>query len=112
MPLEVARHHVDVEITETVAVTAIDQTFYNPNSQQLEGEYIFPLPDDVAVERFTMFMNGKEVAGEMLNADEARKVYESIVSRMRDPALLEYVAAGCSRRGCFRFHRRERFASR
>lgn len=93
MPLEVARHHVDVEITETVAVTAIDQTFYNPNSQQLEGEYIFPLPDDVAVERFTMFMNGKEVAGEMLNADEARKVYESIVSRMRDPALLEYVGS-------------------
>jgi len=91
MPLEVARHFVDAEVTDTVAITRIDQTFYNPNPQQLEGTYIFPLPDEVAVERFTMWVDGKELAGEVLDADKARQVYESIVSRMRDPALLEYV---------------------
>lgn len=93
MPLEVAKHHVEAEITDTVAVTEIDQTFYNPNSQQLEGTYIFPLADEAAVERFSMFMDGKEVSGEVLNAEDARRVYESIVSKMRDPALLEYVGS-------------------
>ncbi len=93
MPLRVKYHHVEVEITDNAAVTKIDQVFCNPNKRQLEGTYMFPLADDVAVQRFSMYMDGKEVQGEVLEKDKARKIYEDIVRQMKDPALLEYVGS-------------------
>lgn len=89
--LLVTSHQVDVSVTDGVVDTAIDQVFHNPYPYAVEGTYLFPLPDHVAISRFSMFIDGKEIEGELLEADEARKTYEAIVSRMRDPALLEYV---------------------
>jgi Ca-activated chloride channel family protein len=93
MPLNIKYHRVKAEITNTVAVTRIDQAFANPNPRVLEGTYIFPLADDVAVQRFSMFMDGKEVKGELLDKDKARQIYEDYVRKMKDPALLEYVGS-------------------
>jgi Ca-activated chloride channel homolog len=89
-PLEVASHHVDVKIDGQVAVTSIDQEFYNPNDQRLEGIYMFPVPKGAHIDKFSMEIGGKMVDAELLRADKARQIYEDIVRRMRDPALLEY----------------------
>lgn len=89
--LTVKKHAVDVSITDGVAVTAIDQVFFNPHDGTVEGTYIFPLEDDVALGKFSMFVNGQEVEGKVLSVEEARRTYESIVATMRDPALLEYL---------------------
>ena len=91
IPLAVKNHKVNCQINNGVAVTRIDQTFYNPNARQVEGTYIFPLDDDIALGSFSMFVNGQEIEGEILERDKARQIYESIVAKMRDPALLEYV---------------------
>ncbi len=90
-PLTVKKHAIDVSIVDGAAVTNIDQVFVNPYPHTVEGTYIFPLADDVALSRFTMFINGQEVEGKLLSVEEARRTYESIVARMRDPALLEYL---------------------
>lgn len=92
-PLEVKYHHVDAEITDNIGVTKIDQVFYNPNARQLEGTYIFPLADDVSISKFSMYMDGKEVRGELLDHDKAAEIYQDIVNRKKDPALLEYVGS-------------------
>lgn len=92
-PLEVRRHNVESSIRDTVGVTRVDQVFHNPNAQALEGTYMFPLPETAAVQKFSMWMNGKEVHGELLDAEKARATYEDIVRKMRDPALLEYVGS-------------------
>lgn len=89
--LNLKSHNVSVSIVDGVAVTGIDQVFFNPYDAVVEGTYIFPLDDDVAVSRFTMYVNGEEIEGKLLGVDEARREYESIVARMRDPALLEYL---------------------
>ncbi len=91
MPLEVKKHHVEVSIVDGVAVTGVDQVFRNPYDRMVEGTYIFPLDDDVALSKFSMFVNGREIEGKLLGVEEARRIYESIVARRRDPALLEYV---------------------
>ncbi|MHC4695399.1 MAG: VIT domain-containing protein [Planctomycetota bacterium] len=91
MPLEVKKHHVDVSMVDGVAVTGVDQVFFNPYNRIVEGTYIFPLEDDVALSKFSMFVNGQEIEGKLLSVEEARRTYESIVARMRDPALLEYI---------------------
>jgi Ca-activated chloride channel homolog len=89
-PLEVTSHQVNVKIDGQVAITSIDQEFYNPNDQRLEGFYMFPVPKGAHIDKFSMEIGGKSVDAELLPADKARRVYEDIVRKMRDPALLEY----------------------
>ncbi|HSI35239.1 MAG: VIT domain-containing protein [Phycisphaerae bacterium] len=90
-PLEVTYHRVDVEVNDQVAVTSVDQEFYNPNHQQLEGTYLFPLPAGAHIDKFSMDVNGTMQEAELLPADKARAIYEDIVRRSKDPALLEYM---------------------
>jgi len=89
-PLEVAYHHVNVRIDGQVATTSVDQEFYNPNPTQLEGTYLFPVPKGAQIDKFSMDIGGRQVEAELLSADKARKIYEDIVRRAKDPALMEY----------------------
>jgi Ca-activated chloride channel family protein len=90
MQLVIRYHRVDVSIKDQVAVTQVDQFFYNPNEWEVEGTYIFPLPEDAAVTSFTLWVDGEPVEGKILEAEQARQKYQEIVSNLRDPALLEY----------------------
>src|SRR5438093_1710438 len=89
-PLEVNYVNVNTRITDQVAVTAVDQEFYNPNPARLEGTFVFPVPKGAHIDKFTMEIDGKQVAAELLGADKARHIYEDIVRKAKDPALLEY----------------------
>ncbi len=92
--LVIRYHRVDVTIDEQVAVTHVDQVFYNPNDFTIEGTYLFPLPVDAAVNAFTLWVDGEPVEGKVLEAEQARQEYEQIVASLRDPALLEYAGRG------------------
>src|SRR5690606_25933444 len=43
------------------------------------------------VDDFAMWIDGKRTAGEVVEAKSARKIYEDIVRRMKDPGLLEHI---------------------
>jgi Ca-activated chloride channel family protein len=90
-PLKLSGHQVDVAIHDQAAVTTVTQIFHNSASRPLEADYLFPVPKGASVTKFTMWVDGKEVAGEMVEADKARDIYTGIVRRMQDPGLLEYV---------------------
>ena len=89
-PLEVANVNVQTRINDQVATTSIAQEFYNPNAARLEGTFIFPIPKGAHINKFTMDIDGKPVEAELLAADKARHIYEDIVRKLKDPALLEY----------------------
>jgi Ca-activated chloride channel family protein len=96
-PLEVTFHKVDVEITGQKAVTRVEQEFFNPNNAILEGEYIFPIPKGAHLDKFTMRIGDKDMEAELLDAAKARAIYEDIVRRQKDPALLEYTGRAAFR---------------
>jgi len=91
LPLTVKYHHVQVEIINQVARTSIDEVFINNHNREIEGIFIFPLPEGASLSEFAMFIGDQKVQGEILDAGQARRIYEDIVRRLRDPALLEYV---------------------
>lgn len=99
--LEIRYHHVTVTIQDQIAVTRVDQVFYNPNDWPVEGTYIFPIPSDAAVSDFTLWIDGEPSAGEVLTAEEARAIYEDTVRNLRDPALLEYEGRGALKASVF-----------
>lgn len=92
--LEIRYHHVEIAIQDQIAITHVDQVFYNPNDWQIEGTYIFPIPYDAVVTNFVLWVDGKPIQGQVLDADQARIKYQDIVNTMKDPALLEYVGRG------------------
>jgi Ca-activated chloride channel family protein len=99
--LTIRTHRVDVTIEDQVAVTRVDQVFVNEHEWEVEGTYVFPLPEGATVSDFVMWVDGEPVEAEVLPADEARAIYEEIVRRRRDPALLEYVGRDAVRASIF-----------
>ncbi len=96
-PLALVNHNVVVKIDEQVAITTVEQSFRNHTDRDLEATYLFPVPKGATVNKFTMWIDGKETAGELLDAKKASDVYTSIVRRTQDPALLEYLGNGLMR---------------
>ena len=90
-PLTVKYHRVTVEIKDQVAKTSVDQVFINNFGRDIEGTYIFPIPEGASISEFALFMGDKRVPGEILDSAQARRIYEDIVRRLRDPGLLEYM---------------------
>jgi Ca-activated chloride channel family protein len=75
--------------------------FHNPNDWQAEGMYVFPLPLDAAVSDFAMWVDGQRIEAQILSAEEARQIYDDIVRKQRDPALLEYIGRGAVQASVF-----------
>ncbi len=100
-PLSITRHRVLAEINDGLVKTRVEETFHNSSGRQLEGYYMFPLPDGASASGFTMKIAGKVVKGEVLDKDKARSIYEGIVRRAKDPGLLEYVDRGLIRARVF-----------
>src|SRR4051812_9334352 len=90
-PLAMLNHNVSIQIADQLATTRVEQTFRNHTDRNLEATYVFPVPKGALVNKFTMWIDGKETRGELLPAAEARNVYTSIVRRTQDPGLLEYI---------------------
>lgn len=88
--LEVASEQVDAKIRDQVATVSIEQEFYNPNAQQLEGTFLFPIPKGAHLDKFRMEVGGKMMEPELLSAEKARRIYEEIVRAAKDPALMEF----------------------
>jgi Ca-activated chloride channel family protein len=90
-PISVQSHRADVRIDRQVGVTTVNQVFENSSKRDLEATYLFPLPKGASITDFSMWMNGRKVTGELVEARRARKIYEDIVRRLKDPGLLEYL---------------------
>lgn len=90
-PLAMVNHKVTVGIDEQVAITTVEQTFRNHTDRNLEATYLFPVPKGANVDKFTMWVDGKEQGGELLDAKHANQVYTDIVRRTQDPGILEYL---------------------
>src|SRR5882672_7688162 len=87
--LEIKEHDVQVTINNGVAVTKVTQLFHNTEKRQVEALYTFPVPKGASVANFSMWINGKEMVGEVLEKKRAREIYESYKQSRRDPGLLE-----------------------
>ncbi|MCI0588740.1 MAG: VWA domain-containing protein [Planctomycetes bacterium] len=90
-----------VRLVDGVASTEIEQVFRNHGPVSAEEDYLFPLPDDAVASDLSLWIDGRETRGELLDRDRARQIYEGIVRRNRDPALLEWVGRGCVRVAAF-----------
>lgn len=89
--LEIKEQNVHVTINNGIAVTEIEQVFANTENRIVEALYTFPVPKAASVSNFSMWIDGKEMIGEVVEKQRAREIYESYKQTRRDPGLLEQV---------------------
>ena len=90
LPFRITSAKVDVRIDENTATTSIEQSFLNLSGRDLEVKMLYPLPSGAAINNSALSMDGQMIEGKLYNADEALRIYQSIVAQRRDPALLRY----------------------
>jgi Ca-activated chloride channel family protein len=88
-PIQILDHHVNVVINNGFAMTEVQQTFYNPNNQDLEAMYSFPLPKSASLSEVTIYVGEREINGEVLEKQKAQQVYEDEKSRGNEAGLAE-----------------------
>jgi Ca-activated chloride channel family protein len=89
--LEIKEQDVKITINNGVAVTEVEQVFVNKENRIVEALYTFPVPRGASVANFSMWINGKEMIGEVVEKERARQIYDSYKQQRRDPGLLEQV---------------------
>src|SRR5882672_5699221 len=81
---------IDTKIVSQVATTHVEQIFRNDTDATLEGTYFFPLPESSPISEFAIWDGDRRLVGEVRSLEEARRIYDEIVRRKREPGLLEY----------------------
>ena len=81
---------IDTKISSQVATTHVEQVFRNNTAATLEGTYLFPIPESASIAEFAIWDGDRRLVGEVRTREEARRIYDEIVRRQRDPGLLEY----------------------
>lgn len=92
---------VRADLQDRVLRYEVEETFVNRGNMVGEADYLFPLPKGAAFQDLKLEIGGELVAGETMSADEARRIYEEIVRKQRDPALVEWMGYGLLRARIF-----------
>jgi Ca-activated chloride channel family protein len=96
-------HNVHIKVENGIATVVIEEEFENTSKRLLEAVYLFPIPSSAVISDFTMKIGDQVLKGEVLPADQAREIYQEIVAKMKDPALLEYVGTQLIRMSIYPF---------
>ena len=85
--LNIQEHEVHVTINNGIAVTRVTQVFKNTENRQVEALYTFPVPKRASVSNFSMWINGKEMIGEVLEKNGPGKSITATSGRGEIPAF-------------------------
>jgi Ca-activated chloride channel family protein len=67
----------------------VTQEFENPLGEAIEAVYVFPLPQQAAVDDMTILIGERTVRGKIKRREEARKIYEAARARGQLAGLLD-----------------------
>src|SRR3989442_4890766 len=99
--IEKVRSAVQVAVTGRVARVTVEEWFRNGGMLLDEASYLYPLPGESVFSDCSLWQGDRELKGEPMDAAQARAIYEDIVRRKRDPALIELAGHGLLRARVF-----------
>lgn len=89
VPALTLRTHVEMRVSGMIVRARVVQQFQNPADLCAEGVYVFPLPENAAVDTLSMTIGNRRIEGQIKEREEARRVYEQARSEGRKASLLE-----------------------
>jgi Ca-activated chloride channel family protein len=92
---------VRIVVASREARIEVEERFRNDGAGLAEGSYLYPLSGEAAFTGFSLWSGDTELRGETMDEAKARAIYEEIVRRKRDPALLSLAGHGLLRARVF-----------
>ncbi|MDR4482872.1 MAG: marine proteobacterial sortase target protein [Nitrospirales bacterium] len=89
LPAPTISTHVTTTISGLIVRTTVSQTFHNPSTEWAEGIYVFPLPEQAAVDHLRMRIGERVIEGIIQERAEARKTFEQAKRKGQRTSLLE-----------------------
>ncbi len=80
---------VAIHVTGVLARTEVRQTFRNPDRDDVDAVYLFPLPEASAVDSLHMKIGDRIIEGEIQEKEQARQTYETARLQGKKASLLE-----------------------
>ncbi|OKH41006.1 trypsin [[Phormidium ambiguum] IAM M-71] len=80
---------VKAKVSGNVSRVEVTQTFENPFSDPLEAIYVFPLPDEAAVDDMEIKIGDRIIKGNIKKREEAQEIYDRARREGRTAGLLE-----------------------
>lgn len=80
---------IDMAITGLTARVKVTQVFKNDRDQWVEGKYLFPLPDNAAVDHLTIKIGERLIVGEIKEKQQAKKIYQQAKIAGKKASLVE-----------------------
>jgi Ca-activated chloride channel family protein len=99
--VEISSVQARVAILNGTATTTLDIALDNPSARRAEAVLLLPVPAGAVVSAFAFEGSASEPTAELMPADEARRLYDAIVAKVRDPALLEFAGYNLIRSSVF-----------
>ncbi|WP_448564030.1 VIT domain-containing protein [Trichothermofontia sp.] len=81
--------HVNATISGNLSRVEVTQRFENPFNNPLEAVYVFPLPDEAAVDDMEIKIGDRVIKGDIKKREEAQQIYEQAKREGRTAGLLE-----------------------
>jgi len=81
--------HVDIEVTGMIARTKLRQAFKNNRAEWLEGIYVFPLPENAAVDHMRMTIGERVIEGVIKEREQAKRIYNQARNEGKKASLIE-----------------------
>ena len=91
IPLKINHHHIKIGIKNQLVTTKVDQIFINPNNFEVNGMYIFPVPDAAVVSNLALSIDGELVNGELLSQEQSHQIYRDSARYGGNRAILEHI---------------------
>ncbi|NUN66388.1 after-VIT domain-containing protein [Pseudanabaena biceps] len=88
-PFTLTNTDVKGKISGNISRVEVTQTFQNPYDQPLEAIYVFPLPDQAAVDDMEIKIGDRVIKGDIKKREEAKQIYERARQEGRTAGLLE-----------------------
>ncbi|MBI1261142.1 MAG: marine proteobacterial sortase target protein [Rhizobiales bacterium] len=89
VPAPLLATDVEIDVTGPMARTRVTQRFINPGDGWVEGKYVFPLPDNSAVDTLKMMIGDRVIEGQIKEKKEARQIYEEAKASGKKASLVE-----------------------
>ena len=80
---------VNIQVNGLVARVSVMQEFKNDGGEWVEGIYVFPLPDEAAVDHMRVYIGERFIEGEIREKEQARKEYEQAKQAGKKTSLVE-----------------------
>lgn len=80
--------HADIDISGMTARTKLIQKFKNPGSEWIEASYVYPLPDESAVDTLYMIVGERRISGIIKEKEEAKAIYKKAAAEGKKASLV------------------------